>query len=135
MKKLLFLFALLLIVVLSGCTTNSFETVFVTQEQLVGKWTIDAAYTKDFTGKDLQEMYGSAFGTYGCGMEFGNDGAFNYYIAMRTGGEGSYTVSKVNKCISVELADSKFSIWAVSIDGNLRLMMDQGGDLIIWKKI
>lgn len=167
MKKILFVFTLLLAVVLAGCTVNlaintnwsntptptptstleadkktphTFEIVSVTQEELVGQWTIDQGYTEAFTGKDLQAMYGSSFGTAGCGMEFGNDGSFNYYIAIRTGGEGSYAVSEENKYISVELTEyeseetSRFSIWAVCIDSNLRLMIEEGGELIIWEK-
>ena len=121
MKKILFAFVLILAVILSGCTVNftintnlgktptpvptstpetdnrvphTFETVTVTQKELVGNWTIDQVYTEAFTGKSLQEMYGSAYGTSGCGMEFGNDDSFSYYIASRIGGEGSYKVSK-----------------------------------------
>ncbi len=167
MKKIIFVFVLLLAVVLSGCTFNFsfyndwdntptptptptleannkaqyiFEVVTVTQEELVGQWTIDQTYTEDFTGKSVLAMYGSAFGSSGCGMEFSSDGAFKYYVAIRTGGEGFYTVSKTNKYISVELTEyeggkmSRFSILAVSIDGNLRLMMDNSGELIIWMK-
>ena len=167
MKKILFVFVLILAVILSGCTVNlaintnwdnsptpaptttseannkaqyTFEGVTVTQEEVVGQWTIDQVYTEDFTGKSLPAMYGSAFGSSGCGMEFSSDGTFNYYIAIRTGGEGTYTVSETNKYISVELTEyegkecARFSILVVSIDGNLRLMMDQGGELIIWMK-
>lgn len=167
MKKILFVFTLLLAVVLSGCTFNfsintnwgntptpaptstleadnkaphTFEIVSVTQEELVGQWTIDAVYTEEFTGKSLQEMYGSAFGIAGCGMEFGDDDSFSYDIAIRIGGEGSYAVSEKDKYIHVELTEfeseetSQFSIWAVFIDGNLRLMMDQGGELILWMR-
>lgn len=160
MKKWNWLIGLILVVTLlfSGCVPSntketgnmgqqetpvqqsSFQTVFASQEDLVGEWTIDATYTKEFTGKDLQTLYGTAFGTYGCGMEFGVDGSFSYFIAVGTGGQGAYTVSEGNKFIDIHVTEyegeqaAEFAIWAVSVDNNLRLMMVDGKELIFWKK-
>lgn len=115
--------------------------VSITPEDLVGDWTIDAVYTKELTGKDLQEMYGSALGTYGCGMKFDDKGNFNYYIAIRTGGQGTYKVANEYQDVYVEMIEYKgnqqvsFVIQTVSIDGNIRLLKYEGNDLIAWKKV
>lgn len=121
--------------------SEAYQSASIAPEELVGKWVIDPEYIKQLTGQDMQSLYGTAFGTYGSGMEFDNEGNFNYYIAVGTGGEGTYTVANQYQNIPVKITEymdekqAEFVIQVVSIDGNIRLLENEGENLIVWEKV
>ena len=113
------------------------------KDRVVGKWVIDSDYSAEYNNISMYDLYGSAFGDYGSGMEFGENGEFSYYIGAGVGGRG--TADYCGDEIYAEITEYEsgnsvnLCIWAVESEDDMRLAIEEQGlsdtYTIFWKKL
>ena len=104
---------------------------------LAGDWQIDGERTVEENGVSLTEIYGTGL-QYGNKMRFERDGEFSYFAGIGTGGTGSWAISD-GRLVYTILTDmeQKQETGELLAEGEgdfLRLIMDNGGYMIYWKK-
>lgn len=120
---------------------HTLQTISITKEDFVGEWILDSEYTMDYTGRDMREIYGDSY--RGGGAEFKENGDFDFWISTNADGSGSFELPySSNRFVRVEITGSntgralqRIDLWATLVDGELRLMMNDAGKLIFWKKV
>ena len=109
-----------------------------TEQNLLGEWTIDEAYTMEYNGKSLFSIFGSAYNQYGCGMSFESENQFDYYIAAGYGGKGTFELDGRTIHIDMVAYETEepvsFDLKIQTENGVTRLVMDEAEEAIFWVK-
>ncbi len=104
---------------------------------LAGDWQIDGERTVEENGVSLTEIYGTGL-QYGNKMRFERDGEFSYFAGIGTGGTGSWAISDGRLVYTIltdmEQKQETGELLAEGEGDSLRLIMDNGGYMIYWKK-
>ena len=116
----------------------SVENGPISAEELLGVWHLDGDYTKEKTGKTLEDIYGALWEEEDV-LEFSADGTM-YYKAGICYGNGIYSITE--RGVLAEYAgeededDAGFNLLIVERSDVLRIGMDQYGDgtYVYWVK-
>lgn len=116
--------------------SNNVEATPNTVDQaLIGNWTIDEEYTMAANGVSMLDIFGTSY-KYGCGMCFGADDYFEYYIAAGHGGEGTFSIDENKILTDITQAETGRRIQdemdIIVTDTTTRLVMQLGDYLIFW---
>lgn len=124
-------------------TTEDYETealadenqVSITQEELLGEWSLDTEYTMNYNNMSMTDLYGTSFSDSNPKMVFNDDGSFTYYAAWCYG-NGNFALN--GKTINLDLYDGDpiqgTTELQVYSDGVKRISLDQfnNGTIIFW---
>lgn len=124
-------------------TTESYETeamsgevqTLITQEELLGEWSLDTEYTMNYNNMSMTDLYGTSFSDSNPKMVFNDDGSFTYYAAWCYG-NGNYSLN--SETIRLDLYDGDpvqgTTELQVYSDGVKRIGLDQfnNGTIIFW---
>lgn len=110
-------------------------TWYVTEQGLLGKWSVDTKRTMDYNEVSMNDMFGRP---YNDGMEFGEQGAFKYFITFY-GGSGHYQISENHINYSIVTYDwgeqeQSGVIEVQVIDDTVYLIQNVLGYTVFWKR-
>lgn len=112
------------------------DTDTITEQDLIGEWTLDNEYTMEYTGKSLTYFYGTML-KYGYHMTFGSDGSYEYGVSEYYG-KGSFELRDGELYVDLTEGnpfEGKVKLFVMT-DDVICIAMDQFGDgnLIFWIK-
>lgn len=146
MKKMIVTaLCLLLMLSLAACSANEQkaaeeESALLTDEFLKGTWVIDGS-TNSYNEVDVRTRFGSMFSMFAPNLNFGDNGAFSYYIGAY-GGEGSYQIAEGQITYTItdqnEGTPESSVIWPEEVEGKSCLVqqLDFGPEsyYLVWSR-
>lgn len=116
---------------------NKVNPETITEEELLGEWQIDEAYTMEVNGMSMWDFYGTSFSDGDTKMVFNADGSYQYYVAWCYG-NGTFSLDNGEITVNLQEGDPiQGSIkLPVIAEGKKRIALDQGGDgkKVFWMK-